>query len=145
MKWVYETCSPRVPDVIWAHNLAEGSRLHGWGPLSQFCPLVIFPIIQSYQNTGYLMEYHVHIWQISPQLRWGNNCMCSTDPFMSRWSRGYICNSSFYQHDIGGIKSNISIQIVTHALFKRVLKIVFFDQICSIDILVDFLMCVFIA
>ena len=31
-------------------------------------------------------------------------CICSTYPFKFRWSRGYICKSSNYYHQIGSIK-----------------------------------------
>ena len=30
--------------------------------------------------------------------------MCSTDPFKFRWPRWYICNSSYYHHQVGSNK-----------------------------------------
>ena len=46
-----------------------------WGYEANFPRSVILPIVRSYQNTGYLpMECHVHIWQISQQLIWGDIC-----------------------------------------------------------------------
>ena len=47
---------------------------HGWGLLSQFPPIRYFPIFSALSNHTLAIEYHVYIWQVSPQLSCGDTC-----------------------------------------------------------------------
>ena len=45
-----------------------------WGLLSQFPPFRYFPIFSALSNHTLAIEYHVYIWQVSPQLSCGDTC-----------------------------------------------------------------------
>ena len=44
----------------------------GWGLLSRFPPFRYFPIFSASPKYMLASEYHVHIWQVSPQLSCGD-------------------------------------------------------------------------
>ena len=46
----------------------------GWGLLSQFSPLRYFPHFPLLSKQTLAIEYHVYIWQVSPQHSCGDNC-----------------------------------------------------------------------
>ena len=46
----------------------------GWGLLSQFPPFRYFPNFSALSKQTLAIEYHVYIWQVSPQLSWGDIC-----------------------------------------------------------------------
>ena len=48
--------------------------IQGWGLLSQFPPFRYFPIFSALSNHTLAIEYHVYIWQVSPQLSCGDTC-----------------------------------------------------------------------
>ena len=48
--------------------------VQGWGLLSQFPPFRYFPIFSALSNHTLTIEYHVYIWQVSPQLSCGDTC-----------------------------------------------------------------------
>ena len=69
--------------VIVTWYLWEGSIYHnhvlsfvvlGWGLLSQFPPLRYFPKCSALPKHTLAIEYHVYIWQVSPQLSCCGTC-----------------------------------------------------------------------
>ena len=46
----------------------------GWGLLSQFSPFRYFPHFPLLSKQKLAIEYHVYIWQVSPQLSCGDTC-----------------------------------------------------------------------
>ena len=46
----------------------------GWGLLSQFLPFRYFPNFSALSKQTLAIEYHVYIWQVSPQLSCGDTC-----------------------------------------------------------------------
>ena len=54
-----------VWDIIWSR---------GGGYLFNFLPSVIFPNFSAFSKHWLLIEYHIHIWQVSPQLSCGDTC-----------------------------------------------------------------------
>ena len=46
----------------------------GWGLLNQFSPFRYFPIFLGLPKHTLAVEYHVHTWQVSPQLSCGDIC-----------------------------------------------------------------------
>ena len=46
----------------------------GWGLLSQFPPFRYFPNFSALSKQTLAIEYHVYIWQVSPQLSCGDTC-----------------------------------------------------------------------
>ena len=58
---------------------AMGWHWHGVGELTNFLCSVIFPIFHHCQKHWLLIEYHVHIWQGSPQLSCGGTCKYEYD------------------------------------------------------------------
>ena len=46
----------------------------GWGLLSQFLPFRYFPNFSVLSKQTLAIEYHVYIWQVSPQLSCGDTC-----------------------------------------------------------------------
>ena len=46
----------------------------GWGLLSQFPPFRYFPNFSALSKQTLAFEYHVYIWQVSPQLSCGDIC-----------------------------------------------------------------------
>ena len=62
--------------------------LQGWGLLSQFPPFRYFPNFSESQKHTLAIEYHVHIWQVSPQLSCGDTCQIW---MWSKESNRYFC------------------------------------------------------
>ena len=56
------------------HRLADLSEGQGWGLLSQFSPFRYFPHFPLLSKQTLAIEYHVYIWQVSPQLSCGDTC-----------------------------------------------------------------------
>ena len=52
----------------------DGRKDLGWGLLSQFPPFRYFPIFSALSNHTLFIEYHVYIWQVSPQVSCGDTC-----------------------------------------------------------------------
>ena len=50
------------------------ARLQGWGLLSQYPPFRYFPHFPLLSKQTLAVEYHVYIWQVSPQLSCGDTC-----------------------------------------------------------------------
>ena len=50
------------------------NRTLGWGLLSQFLPLRCFPNFSALSKYTLAIEYHIYIWQVSPQLSCGGTC-----------------------------------------------------------------------
>ena len=46
----------------------------GWGLLSQFLPFRCFPNFSALSKHTLTIEYHIYIWQVSPQLSCGDTC-----------------------------------------------------------------------
>ena len=46
----------------------------GWGVLSQFPPFLHFLKFSSLSKRTLDLEYHIYIWQVSPQLSCGDTC-----------------------------------------------------------------------
>ena len=57
-------------------------RCLGWGLLSQFSLFCCFPHFPLLSKQTLAIEYHVYIWQVSPQLSYGDTCQ------ISMWFRG---------------------------------------------------------
>ena len=63
-------------------------RHQGWGLLSQFSPFLYFPHLPLLSKQTLAIEYHVYIWQVSPQLSCGDSCQL----WMWFWeSNRYFC------------------------------------------------------
>ena len=60
----------------------------GWGLLSQFPPFRYFPNFSESQKHTLAIEYHVYIWQVSPQLSCGDTCQIW---MWSKESNRYFC------------------------------------------------------
>ena len=65
--------------IIVAHNTSQDALpycglVQGWGLLSQFPPFRYFPIFSALSNHTLAIEYHVYIWQVSPQLSCSDTC-----------------------------------------------------------------------
>ena len=56
------------------HDLNECKSVLGWGLLSQFPPFRYFRNFSSSPKYMLAIVYHVHIWQVSPQLSCGDTC-----------------------------------------------------------------------
>ena len=61
----------------------------GWGLLRRFPPFRYFPNFSTSPKYVLAIEYHVHIWQVSPQLSCGDTCQI--------WIRFKECNRYFCQ------------------------------------------------
>ena len=70
---------------------AKPGRGHylGWGLLRRFPPFRYFPNFSTSPKHMLAIEYHVHIWQVSPQLSCGDTCQI--------WMRFKECNRYFCQ------------------------------------------------
>ena len=65
--------SPVISDSVTPQCIWFGDS--GWGLLSQFPPFCYFPIFFSaLPNPTLAIEYHVYIWQVSPQLSCVDTC-----------------------------------------------------------------------
>ena len=60
----------------------------GWGLLSQFPPFRYFPNFSESQKHALAIEYHIYIWQVSPQLSCGDTCQIW---MWSKESNRYFC------------------------------------------------------
>ena len=60
----------------------------GWGLLSQFSPFRYFPNFPALSKQTLDIEYHVYIWQVSPQLSCGDTCQIWT---WFKGSNSYFC------------------------------------------------------
>ena len=58
---------------IWLH-ISESTSPQGWGLLSQFPPFRYFPYFSGSRKHMLAFEYHVYIWQVSPQLSCDDTC-----------------------------------------------------------------------
>ena len=60
---------------LWCHSFLVVHRIYpGWGLLSQFAPFRYFPHFPLLSKQTLAIEYHVHIWQVSPQLSCDDTC-----------------------------------------------------------------------
>ena len=50
------------------------NEIQGWGLLSQFPLFHYFPIFSALLKQMLAIEYHLYIWQVSPQLSCGDTC-----------------------------------------------------------------------
>ena len=67
----------------------KGSNVYlGWGLLSQFPPFRYFPNFSKSPKHTLAIEYHVYIWQVSPQLSCGDTCQIW---MWSKESNRYFC------------------------------------------------------
>ena len=60
----------------WWHkvNYALVLEEQGWGLLSHISPFRYFPIFSALLKHTLPTEYHIYIWQVSPQLSCGDTC-----------------------------------------------------------------------
>ena len=64
-----------VSGILWYHyDMDKLSVLLGLGLLSQFPPFRYFPKFAALWKYTLDIKYHVYIWQVSPQLSWGDTC-----------------------------------------------------------------------
>ena len=80
----------------WAHSTMTNwmKRLgpfieQGWGLLSRFPPFRYFPNFSALSKHTLDIEYHVYIWQVSPQLSCGDTCQI--------WKWFNECNKYFWK------------------------------------------------
>ena len=66
MLWDYFTSTGEIIGLMWKHQ--------GVGLLSQFPPFRYFPNFSALSKHQFVLEYHVYIWQVSPQLSCGDSC-----------------------------------------------------------------------
>ena len=59
----------------------------GWGLLSRFPPFRYFPNFLTSPKYMLAIEYHIHTWQVSPQLSCGDTCQI--------WMGVKVCNKYF--------------------------------------------------
>ena len=82
--WWFETPSWS----LWLHCNDGWNHTDPWGLLSQFSPFRYFPHFPLLSKQTLAIEYHVYIWQVSPQLSCGDTCQI----WMGfRESNGYFC------------------------------------------------------
>ena len=60
--------------IIGSGAKQDTSQDQGWGLLNQFPPLRYFPNFSALSKHPFVLEYHVYIWQVSPQLSCGDSC-----------------------------------------------------------------------
>ena len=65
------------------------SVTQAWGLLRRFPPFRYFPIFSTSPKYMLAIEYHVHIWQVSPQLSCGDTCQI--------WMKFKECNRYYCQ------------------------------------------------
>ena len=58
--------------AVFVNNMVRPS---GWGLLSQFPPFRYFPKFSTSSKHTLTIDYHVYIWQVSPQLSCGGTCL----------------------------------------------------------------------
>ena len=105
----------------------------GWGLLSEFSPFRYFPHFPLLSKQTLAIEYHVYIWQVSPQLSCGDTCQiwmwfreskrcfCKIENF----AYGEISERSFsnpHPRTLGNKFSKILIKIQNWSVTKMWLK-----------------------
>ena len=60
--------------IIWDEQWHQSIGGQGWRLLSRFPPLCYFPNFLTSPKYMLAIQYHVHIWQVSPQLSCGDTC-----------------------------------------------------------------------
>ena len=78
---------------LWSEELRSLINIYprlalGWGLLSQFPPFRYFLIFLALSEHTLAIEYHVYIWQVSPQLSCGGTCQIYT---WFKESKRYFC------------------------------------------------------
>ena len=82
-KWLLVNYSLFVTMFTGAHT-----HYQGWGLLSQFPPFRYFLNFSALSEHTLAIEYHVYIWQVSPQLSCGGTCQIYT---WFKESKRYFC------------------------------------------------------
>ena len=72
--WCLDWNIPRLIHWLWGNGPSAGEVILGWGLLSQFPPFRYFPNFPSLSKQTLVIEYHVYIWEASPQLGCGDSC-----------------------------------------------------------------------
>ena len=67
-------CGSHLIDISQGIKPTNEFVLMGWGLLSQFPPLRFFPNLSGSWKHRLAIEYHVYVWQVSPQFSCGNTC-----------------------------------------------------------------------
>ena len=62
------------PESYLQWSMSYSGYYQGWGLLSQFSPFRYFPHFPLLSKQTLAIEYHVYIWQVSPQLSCGDTC-----------------------------------------------------------------------
>ena len=65
------------PMITWPENRQKMEPVQiaqAWGLLSQFPPFRYFPHFSGSWKHRLIIEYHVYIWQVAPQLSCGDTC-----------------------------------------------------------------------
>ena len=60
--------------VLFSGTVESDGWDQGWGLLSRFPPFRYFPNFSTLPKYMLAIEYHVHIWQVLPQLSCGDTC-----------------------------------------------------------------------
>ena len=60
--------------TLFTNIISSQIETQGWGLLSQFPPFRYIPNFSALPKYMLAIEYHVHIWQVSPQLSCGDIC-----------------------------------------------------------------------
>ena len=74
--------------VSWLQAVRALSHHQGWGLLNQFLPFRYLPHFSAPPKYMLAFEYHVNIWQVSPQHSCGDNCQIWT---WCKESNRYFC------------------------------------------------------
>ena len=67
----------------------------GWGLLSQFPPFRYFHIVSGSWKHTVAIEYHIHIWQVSPQLSCGDTYQIW---MLFKASNRYFCKIEYFAY-----------------------------------------------
>ena len=94
----------------------------GWGLLSQFPPFRYFPNFSALSKHPFVLEYHVYIWQVSPQLSCGDSCQI--------WMWLKESNSHFCRiENFGYGEINERSFSNPHPWWVRISRIAYFDKV----------------
>ena len=66
--YLFSTCS------LSSQWKLHGQHIEGWGSLFQIPPFHYVPSFSELWKHLLFIEYHIHIWQVSPQLSCGDTC-----------------------------------------------------------------------
>ena len=66
--------------------------VQGWGYSSNFLLLIIFSKFSAYSKHALAMEYHLHIWQLSPQP--SSQYICDSNNLRSTLARSMILHTA---------------------------------------------------